>query len=432
MVRFDLLRFCLLIVPLTAFISCSGIISARKGDILFYSDNFTAASKEYSSGANKKITINKTLYLLNLAMSKFWEKNYTDALKSLNDAEKTNFEKNFFVSTMAAADRLPYQMKDFELAYLHFFKAVCYYKLNDIEKSLIELRQSLIKEPQSIFSEFLLGCISLNNLKDYNTSMVSMRKIISFNNYFLPAYGILSSILNKLGYNQESKLISESASSKNNDYLFWADNENLESLVIFIDLPKSIKDINYSKYILETYNTLKTQYKITKAADSNNNEQILDVLFKEVSPSYSPVPEPRSELELKTILSFNNYAVKSYNLNIPEPRFKDVLRESVISLFKDELKDEIRRKATKDIKPLGWLIRGKDTLDPRYWNTLPGKLDVVFLKIKPGTYNFKLSIFNENNLFLKDYDLNDITVLSSRLNLFFFRLGYDLNLIKYN
>ncbi|HPG31079.1 MAG TPA: hypothetical protein PLQ81_09875, partial [bacterium] len=101
--------------------SCAGMQSARKGDNLFYSNKFSEAAKEYSDGASAKFSINKTLYLLNLAASRFWEKNYSETLRILTEAEELNFEKNFIVSSVIASDRLPYQLKELDLAYLHFF-----------------------------------------------------------------------------------------------------------------------------------------------------------------------------------------------------------------------------------------------------------------------------------------------------------------------
>jgi len=406
--------------------SCAGMQSARKGDNLFYSNKFSEAAKEYSDGASAKFSINKTLYLLNLAASRFWEKNYSETLRILTEAEELNFEKNFIVSSVIASDRLPYQLKELDLAYLHFFKAVCFYYLNDTEKCLIELRKSLINEPQSVFSELLLGCISIKNLRDYNTGMVSMRKIISIDDTFLPAYDILASTLKSLGYEEESAKNINSVLSKYSDYYFFQDYNFFEPVIIFADLPKSVNDINYSQYSLEIYNKLKTQYKISKAVDSEDNEQILNILFKEVSPSYIPVPEPRSKSGINAFLNLDNIAVKSFNTNIPEQKIKDIITKTAYNLFKDEIKDEIRRKTTRDAKPIGWLIRGKDSMDPRFWNTLPGRLNVFFLKLKPGVYNFKISLFNDEKRFLKEYEIENITVAQNKLNLHFCRLGYDL------
>ena len=413
--------FCSLLI-VANFCSCSGMIAAQKGDIAFYKANYLEAKENYKKSSEKKKTINRTIYLLNYSSSLFWNNEYSECLKTLEQAEKSNVSnRNPILSTLVAADRLPYKMKDYELAFLHFFKAVCYYKENEIEKALVELRKSIKCEPQSIFSELLLGLISAVELQDYNTAMVAMRRIISYNPDFLLGYYLLCGYLKLLGYISESEDMANKLKSRQYNYNFLSDNRDNHYLLIFLDLPRSEKDINYSKTMLEIYNDLKTQYKISEAQYNQNNQELLAVIFKELSPSYQPVEPPKSALPINALAILNDNFVKSYNTNIPEQRIKDILKNFVTDFLKDLIKDEARKELTKDAKPVGWLIRGKDLLDPRYWNTLPGRFDVIVLKLPPDKYFITLKFFDEKNNYISEKILENVEVLNNKLNLYFYR-----------
>lgn len=387
---------------------------------------------------------NKLLYYFNLGTVEMLTGNYVKSNEAFNQADLLieDYRKNLGNEALALISNQnakEYNGEDFEKVLIHYYKAINYAQLGQLDESIVECRRLNLKIQQlndkytkkNRYSEDAFGLnlmgIIYESAGDVNNAFISYRNAVeSYEKVYEPQFKTAIPLQLKkdvirtayeMGFDDEGRRFEEKFNLKNEPknsangevVFFW--NNGLSPV-------KAENSINFSiikgqgGYVTFANDELGLSIPFPVPADKSTGSALGDLEFIRVAfPKYVE----RKPYYTNAKLVFNN---KDYPLELAEDinsiAFKTLhdrmLRELSTSLMRLATKKAAEYAMRDQNKELGSIVGIVNAItekaDTRNWQTLPNSISYTRVSLPPGNQELNLRLNSFDNRMVKEQKFN--------------------------
>jgi len=393
---------------------------------------------------------NALLYHLDLGLLNHLAGNYKESNQHFEKAKR--LAEEFYTksitkeaSTFLINDTMrPYYGEDFEIALIYFFKALNYTMLGDEEGALVEARQMnyFFQELETRYGtknaykgdpaiRYIMGLI-YENAGDLNSALIEYKNAIRLYKKNAPRELLDSAYLlaKKLGFSDDVQWFRKLGAkgkkrSKSEIVILHLNGPAPKKINHFIELSfgegwahlESVKVSGKERSDIE---------EARAAARAISAKEIFRVAFpKYIQPKFScasaevEVSGANIQAKTKTISDISRIAIKNLSDRIARIRTKAIARAWI--------KYALAKKAEKKVSKKrglasGWLAgatlraigAATETADLRCWGTLPARIDIARIPVKPGQYHLRIYFKDDFGKIISQKVINDIKVKKNK------------------
>ncbi len=399
----------------------------------FEDGNYSEARSYLASQEKLKSKNSKVLYDLNYATTSFWLDDTQESIKHFDTADKyaDDFSKNYAYGALSLISNptvRPYELEYFESVMLHFYQAINYLKLNNMEDALVECRRmNLILDQQSdafrkhngkrysrdAFGHLLMAYI-YEMSADYNNAFIAYRNALEIYTddysslYDTPVPESLKRGIIRTAYRTGFTSQARSYEKRFNLVYDRSSSQRARALIFLLDGMSPVKT-EFSYDFVKTSNS-------TFATFTNEEYGLqIPVFFGDCSPSEKSSLKDFSYVRLTLPKYVNRGSRCNATLSLNGNTCSPDLVENVQSIAHQSLKDRmwrefgkaILRAATKETLHqaaakqndyIGLFVNIANAVtekaDTRSWTSLPAYIRVADLDLDPGSYNLSYTSCN--------------------------------------
>lgn len=393
----------------------------------FESGEYANARDYLESQKKLKSKNGKVLYNLNYATSSFWMDDVRNSIAHFDTADKysEDFIKNYAYEALTMISNptvRPYELEYFENVMIHFYQALNYIKMSNMEEALVECRRmNLVLERQSdafrkhdgkrysrdAFGHLLMGVV-YEMTGDNNNAFVAYRNALEiYQDDYSPMYGTSIPRMLKLGLVRSAYRTGFAGEGRKYEKMFGISYDNTSSakgrVVAFLfDGMSPIKE-EASFDFVKTSGVGVASFTCSDAGlripifigDCSDSEKSSLNDFSYVRLTLPTYVDRKWRCE--ATMSVNGkkvYADEVENISkIARQSLKDRMwREVGKAILRAAAKETMHQVAAKQNEYVGLLVNIANAVtekaDTRCWMSLPARIRIVDVELEPGKYVF--------------------------------------------
>lgn len=385
-------------------------------------------AREYLNSQKKlREKKSKVLYNLNYATSSFWLDDVKNSIANFDTADKyaEDFSKNYAYEALTMISNptvRPYELEYFENVMLHFYQALNYIKMSNMEDALVECRRmNLVLDRQSdafkrhdgkrysrdAFGHLLMGII-YEMSGDNNNAFIAYRNAVEiYQNDYSPMYGTSIPSTLKRSIVRTAYRTGFAGEGRKYEKMFGITYDNRSSqrgraVAFLFDGMSPIKEETAIDFV-------KTKNVGVASFTSQGYDLQIPVFLGDCSPSEKSSLNDFSYVRLTlptyvdrgwrcngkmTVNGKNVEADEVENVSkIARQSLKDRMwREVGKAILRAATKEAMHQAAVKQNEYVGLLVNIANAVtekaDTRCWMSLPARIRIVDVELEPGKYRF--------------------------------------------